>query len=297
MTSIVPVDRLLRGIAGGDISFDTVPAEPAVIADPQDIPAAAAAEIARRYRANGFAVARFAAGPWTEDTVRRLAQALGLGEPFVPPLYTMGAYVTTGISRIAAPTVPEATVHAGFETTDGQDLHCDGTLQDIGVVRSAILLCESQGESGGETTVFNAHGAFAELAATDPSAAQALTAPGLLVRRATMNGSNEENAGPVFTVDDEQLLCRYCVDKTDSWMIPDGELGESVRRGLSFLDNARQDGSRHVLRFTLAAGEAIIMDNTRISHGRAAYQDRAGSRRCLYRSLHLRHPAEVAVSA
>ncbi|WP_243710052.1 TauD/TfdA family dioxygenase [Micromonospora sp. KC213] len=291
MPTLTPLERLRTGTAARPITFDSIPPAP-VPANPDRISPDTVAEIVRRYRRHGFAVAQFAPGPWTEQTVERLAVALDLGEPFVPPLYSRGGYSSPPVSRIGAPAVDDTsgTLHPHFETTVGQELHCDGTLQDIGEVKSVILLCQSQGLDGGTTTLFNAHGAFTKLLDVDPEAARALTAHGVLVRQATFNGSSEIKETPVFAVDGEQLICRYCVDATDRWAVPKGSDAAAIARGAEFLHQARQVGSTFIRRFDLAAGQALVMDNTRISHGRDAYRDGPGRRRCLLRSLHLRHP-------
>ncbi|MCP9211499.1 TauD/TfdA family dioxygenase [Streptomyces sp. NEAU-Y11] len=260
------------------------------VADARQVSEAEAAEAVARYRLNGFALVQFTPEECGEDTVEHLAQALELGEPFVPPLYTKAGYASPRVSSISAPEVQEDSRHPHFETTVGQDLHCDGTLQDIGVIKSAVLLCCSQGAEGGESFVFNAHAAFAELLDTDPAAARALTSPGVLVRRATFNGSDEANRGPAFAVIGDRLVCRYCVDATDRWETSAVDDPVAAGRGLEFLRSARQEGSPYSLRFTLAEGQAIVMDNTRISHGRSKYRDGPGRRRRLLRSLHLRHP-------
>ena len=63
-----------------------------------------------------------------------------------------------------------------------------------------------------------------------------------------------------------------------------------LQRGVDFLRAAALPGSRHFAQLKLEAGQAIVLDNSRISHGRTAYQDSNAQRRCLYRSLHLQHP-------
>ncbi|EHR52425.1 Taurine catabolism dioxygenase TauD, TfdA family [Saccharomonospora marina XMU15] len=288
MTVAVPQDVLRRAITARPTTFKGVPAEPVAWTGTE-----AVTETLRRYDRHGFAVVRVLAGPLNEDTVLRLAGELGLDKPFIPPLYTRGGRAAPPVSRIATPPVapPSGAVHPGFETRNGQDLHCDGTLQDIGQVKAVILLCVAQGLSGGTTSLFNAHGAVAELLDHDPEAAKALTAPGLLQRQATINGSTEAVATPVCTVQDGQIVCRYCVSTTDRWVLPDGPELRTVQRGLEFLDLARRESSPHLLRFVLGAGHALILDNTRLSHGRDPYQDDDRHRRLLYRSLHLSHPA------
>jgi alpha-ketoglutarate-dependent taurine dioxygenase len=290
MPSLTALDTLRRAAATSPTSFLDLPTEPVEVADAWQV-RPAVPRIVRRYRAHGFAVVRFAAEPWTERAVEELAAALDLGEPFVPPLYTRGDYASSRVSRIGtSPATDRPASHPHFETTVGQDLHCDGTLQDIGVVRAAVLLCQSPGAEGGETTVFNAHAAFTALLAADPAAAQALTQPGVLVRRATFNDSDEVNEGPAVAVIEDRLVCRYCVDVTDEWASPAGSDPTALARGLEFLAAASRDGSEYTHQLTLAAGHALLLDNTRVSHGRRPYRDGPGRRRCLFRSLHLRHP-------
>ncbi|MFD6624395.1 alpha/beta hydrolase fold domain-containing protein [Streptomyces diastaticus] len=291
MPLTVSAEELRTAAHATPVSFATVPAEPVTVADPRDI--AAVDEVVARYREHGFALLQFPPDLCTQETVEHLAAALNLGDPFVPPLYTKAGYASPPVSTISAPARETSSRHPHFETTVGQDLHCDGTLQDIGAVKSAILLCRSQGAEGGETVVFNAHAAFTRLIETDPEAARALTTPGVLVRRATFNDSQETNPGPGFAVQDGRLVCRYCVDVTDHWEPDAAEDPEAAKQGLEFLDTARQEGSPYVLRFALADGQAIVLDNTRISHGRAAYRDGPGRQRCLFRSLHRRHPDTV----
>ncbi|GAA0732783.1 TauD/TfdA family dioxygenase [Dactylosporangium roseum] len=293
MAAMPAPDDLRHAVDADAVSFDSIPPDPVAIPDAGHIPDAAVADLVARYRSNGFARLRFVDGPWTEQAVESLASALDLGEPFIPPLYKRGGYTSPAVSHISAPARTDTSEpsHPHFQTTVGQDLHCDGTLQDIGVVKSAILLCQSHGVDGGTSTVFNSYAAFAELLAADPEAALALTRRGVLVRRATFNGSTEINESPVFTVLDGRLVCRYCVDATDSWAVPDGSDPEPIGRGLDFLDKARQEGSPYIRRFDLAPGEAIVMDNTRISHARDAYRDGPDQRRSMFRSLHLRHPS------
>ncbi|WP_435208477.1 TauD/TfdA family dioxygenase [Streptomyces sp. bgisy034] len=293
MTAFMLAGVLHEAANARHATFDAVPVDPVAMA--RD---GATAEAVSRYERHGFAIFRLSGSQWNEDTVLGLARSVGLGEPFVPPLYTRAGRAAPSVSRITAPPVasPNGVAHPGFETRDGQDLHCDGTLQEIGEVKSAILLCGAQGLSGGTTTLFNAHGAFAALLARDPEAAQALTAPGVLVRQATINESTEFVESPVFTVQDGLLVCRYCVDTTDRWVLPDGAAAQDVKRGLDFLDNARRIGSPYILRFALDEGQALLLDNTRVSHGRDPYEDDEHHRRLLYRSLHLRHPSVASAN-
>jgi alpha-ketoglutarate-dependent taurine dioxygenase len=264
----------------------------AVTGDPAHLTPAQADQIVGRYVRHGFAIIEVCVA--TPDTLGELAEALGLGEPFIPPLYTMNGRQAAKVSRISAAhnIGTEDANHPSFGRTVGQDLHCDGTLQDIGFIKASLLLCESPAAEGGDTVLFNSSAAFAKLTQTDPPAAAALTTPGSLVRRATINGCTDANWGPAFSVRDGHIVSRYSVTNTDSWAVPDGVHADDLYRGVAFLAAASRIGSRYHLRRRLDAGQAIVFDNTRISHGRTGYRDSPHWHRCMYRSLHLHHPRE-----
>jgi alpha-ketoglutarate-dependent taurine dioxygenase len=292
MHTPLTADQLLAATTSVGTTFDRIPAEPVSVADPSRVVRAEAVEIVRRYDRYGFAIMRLATGPFTEDVLLDLAVSLCLGEAFVPPLYTRDGREAPKVSRISAArnAGTRDASHPSFGHTVGQELHCDGTLQDIGYVKASMLLCEMPGASGGDTTLFNASAAFAELAEADLPAALALTAPGTLLRQANINGCTDVNAGPAFTVREGRLVNRYSVTPTDAWGRPDGVASADLERGIRFLVAASRPGSRHFVQLRLEAGQVIVFDNTCVSHGRTPYRDSPDRRRCMFRSLHLRHP-------
>lgn len=274
-------------------TFEVIPSRPVALHDLAHIDHETVAEIVLRYEQNGFSILELTGDEPTPASLNAVAASLHLGDPFVPPLYTMGANDVQPVSRISAArnaSTPDAH-HPSFGRTVGQNLHSDGTLQDIGFVRAAILLCECAAAEGGETTLFNTSAAYSELIAADPAAAAALATPGTLVRKANINGCSDENSGPVVSVKDGELVCRYSVTDTDSWAVPDAVDEDDLRRGIDFLAEASRPGGRHYAQLKLATGQAIVFDNTKISHGRTAYVDSARQRRCMYRGLYLRDPA------
>ncbi|MFI2710809.1 TauD/TfdA family dioxygenase [Micromonospora sp. NPDC018662] len=295
----VTADRLLAATGSVRTTFDRIPADPVTIADPAHLGHDEAAETVRRYDRHGFAIMRLPRGPFTEERLLDVAGSLCLGEPFVPPLYTLAGRQAPKVSQISAArnAGTRDAGHPSFGHTVGQELHCDGTLQDIGYVKASLLLCEMPAASGGDSLLFNASAAFVELAGADLAAAQALTVPGTLVRRATINGSADVNAGPAFTVQDGRLVNRYSVTETDSWAVPAGVDAAALERGIRFLAAASQPGSAHFVQLRLDAGEIIVFDNTRISHGRTPYRDAPDRRRCMFRSLHLRQPRVPVLAA
>ncbi|HET6212411.1 MAG TPA: TauD/TfdA family dioxygenase [Micromonosporaceae bacterium] len=250
-----------------------------------------------RYEAYGFAVAR--SDDDSPAALAALAAALDLGEPFVPPLYRFGGRDAPAIARIsaAANADTEAASHPSFGKTNGQRFHTDGTLQDIGEVRSSMLLCATPAAQGGVTTLFNATGAYARLLADDEEAALALATPGSLVRQANINGCTNANHGPAFGVLDGELATRYAITDTDSWAVPPRVSADALWRGVRYLDRASQPGSEFYLDLRLGAGQLILLANARICHGRTPYEDSATHRRCMFRSLHLRRPRVAASTA
>ncbi|MGH8896505.1 MAG: TauD/TfdA family dioxygenase [Egibacteraceae bacterium] len=191
-----------------------------------------------RYWNTGFAVVRCAEAP-TPKRLLDLAGALHLGEVFVPPLYRSGR-PGTGAGGVSTLTVPAQRSgrgrHPSFESTGGQRLHVDGTLQPISV--TTILLCETPAVSGGHTILFNALGAFAELFQVDPEAAVALTMPGCLVRQATYGGCADQTAGPAFAICDGLLVTRYSVDTPSRWEVADGIDEQALHRAVTFMEQA-----------------------------------------------------------
>lgn len=291
MVSPGEVDELFEAARAVTLTFEGIPEAPACVSSPADL-ARESPRIVDRFARHGFAILQLEAAAVGPDTLVTLGDELGLGAPFVPPLYRIGRADSPSVTRISA-ALNLGTDHAdhpSFGRTVGQRLHVDGTLQEIGFVKTSMLLCEAPAAEGGDTILFNASAAFAQLVAEDPEAAAALATPGVLVRQANVNGCSDVNVGPAFTVDDGRLVCGYSVTETDSWAVPDGVSETDLRRGVEFMLRASSPGSPHHLQLRLGAGQAILLDNRRISHGRTDYRDSDTQCRCLYRSLHLEAP-------
>ncbi|MEV6827089.1 TauD/TfdA family dioxygenase [Amycolatopsis sp. NPDC051102] len=275
--------------------FRTVPTSPVRIDDLSRISPSDLMEIRQRYVGNGFGVIELANDEPTPDALTRLGEALGLSEPFIPPLYRTGGKEPEAVSRISAARNAGTSDadHPSFGSTAGQSLHTDGTLQDIGLVKASLLLCETAAAEGGDTILFNTSAAIAALLNEDPAAVLALATPGTLVRRATINGSVEANHGSLCAVLNGSLVCRYSVTATDSWAYPDDVDRAALDRGIAWLTAHSRKGNEFFLQFKLAPGHAIVFDNTRVSHGRTPYRDSGESHRNLYRALFLEHPQEI----
>ncbi|MFF3504301.1 TauD/TfdA family dioxygenase [Streptomyces sp. NPDC003247] len=292
MSGPVDADLLLTAAKSVTTTFEDLPGDPVHVRTASVVDARETAGAVERYERHGFAIVQVDDEPVTPHALLRLTRSFDLGEPFVPDLYRRGGKTPAPVSRIsAAANVGTADAdHPSFGRTVGQELHCDGTLQPLGHIKASLLLCEFPAARGGHTTLFNASAAFARLAADDTAAARALAVPGVLVRQANINGATDVNAQPAFAVQDGRLVAGYSVTATDRWAVPDEVVEEDLLRGVRFLRDAARPGSPYFTQLTLDAGQGIVFDNTRISHGRTPYEDSPGRQRCLYRSLHLRHP-------
>jgi hypothetical protein len=148
----------------------------------------------------------------------------------------------------------------------------DGTFQRLGDVRTSFVLCPQAAVPGRAVRLFNATGAFVELACREPRAAAALLAPDVLVRTATAGSASTtgtgqgrpvSSAGPAFGIVDGHLLTRYGRSDSDQWR-PPVDAPEPVWRALDILDELAAPPSRYHLEFTMAAGECLILSTARI---------------------------------
>ncbi|MFF7249923.1 TauD/TfdA family dioxygenase [Embleya sp. NPDC008237] len=271
MPTPLPTPAAPRALTPAFPDLATGPAAP-VPATSWNLPRACArAAIVADYRERGHAIVQVPGPPPTENDLVALARALDLGPAFTPPMYTTGAHTAHtahGVSRIAA--APDA-AHP-FQDRAGQNVHTDGTLQRLGEIPTTIMMCAHPAATGGSTLLFNVLAAYAELAAHDPAAASQLAHPQALVRASTFV-EGVFTTGPAFGRDAHGIaITRYSRTATDSYRATRG--GEAdLARALAHLEAAARPGSRHRLDFTLAAGQALILANDRLCHGRTPYRD------------------------
>ncbi|MBD0692477.1 TauD/TfdA family dioxygenase [Streptomyces sp. CBMA123] len=266
--------------------FAPAPAEPAV-ASSWGIPEPAARQqIAEGYRTRGYAVVHVPGTVPAEADLTALADALGLGPAFSPPQYRGSTHTQGAVSRLTATADP---AHP-FQNRAGQRFHCDATLQHLGQVATTVMICVRPGRSGGQTQLFNAVQAFAELQAVDPEAAAQLTHPGALRRTSTfVDGLS--TAGPAFGRDPSgDLITRYSLTATDSYHPTAPGRQKHLDRALAALADAADDGSRHRTTFTLAAGQALVLANDKLCHGRTPFTDNSAAPRLLLRALFTTRP-------
>ncbi len=219
-----------------------------------------------------------------ETTVLRLGAALGLGPPLSLPGYGQMAAAVQHIS------VEGSYVHQGFSSNQAQGLHPDGTLLPVDAERVTLLLCMESAEKGGESLVFRADAAYRLLQSRDGGLAAALSHPGALTRRSEISG--ESHTGPVFVERGGRVFARYAEDNTSEWNVREVPFLREAREALRSLCSAHGT----VIRTLLSPGDALILDNTRVSHGRESFVNSIDRRRRMIRavftgSCRLRHVA------
>lgn len=228
----------------------------------------------------------------------RLARGLGLGKPFVPPLYrgarSRSLYDAAGVNVVQASGGEQEPAHPAFASRTPLELHTDGTLQPIGQVPTALLYCVRPAYQGGETLLFHATGAFLALAAAEPRLAGALLDERALARHATVDGSRASSLGPVFAYRGGEVLSRYSTTPGDEWRY--GEVGGLLAAHRALAELARPP-SRFVTTVRLAAGQGLLFANDTIAHGRTAFADRPEAPRCMLRALFLRRPRATGARA
>jgi Taurine catabolism dioxygenase TauD, TfdA family len=173
--------------------------------------------------------------------------------------------------------------HEVFDTDSAQRLHCDGTFEPIGIVKTSVLLVIQEAASGGDTLLFDAISAFKHLQSTTPELAQALLDSSAL-RRASTIGTNDESIGPAFAYSLGEIITRFTDDQTSDWSygfsrVP--RLEEAVRA----MRELAQPGSVYFLQTPVRSGHGIIFANDTLAHGRQSFSDDPLCPRTLLRGL------------
>jgi hypothetical protein len=217
-----------------------------------------------------------------------LGARLDLGAIYTPPYLRAPQHqsllASNGVALIQASGGPSTPTHATFQTGAGEPLHVDGTVAAIGLVKTSFLYCNSSAAWGGETLLFNAVGAFADLLKRNVNLVAPLLNPSAL-RRASPDDASDECVGPVFSVEGGRIVTSFSINATAHW--------NTGHTGIPGLIEARHaliqlasEGSPYLLRFRLESGMGLIMANDSIAHGRTAFVDNPLHVRRMLRTLH-----------
>jgi hypothetical protein len=245
----------------------------------------------------GYALVKTNGVEVNQGTITAIADKIKIGDPFVPPYYKAFAgqiEVNKGINTIGSSGhEPSATdmmsvTHNAFGTTDGQNLHVDGTVQAMGQIKTSIVLCHTRAQEGGLSTFFNSTAVFRELVHENPDAAIAMLDNRALARAVDTDLANPHVA-PVFSLIGSQLYSRFSIDRTSYWengfqSVP------NLKRAYDHFVEKVYEGSPYYKELQLEGGEAVIMANAQIAHGRTAYRSYPHAERKMYRALYEAYP-------
>jgi len=269
-------------------SYSQYDLEPVKIESINDISGITIENITNHYQKRGFVIFELVKDKPTENLLQKLADIFNLGEPYVPSAYKNKAnvYESSGFNFISSvECTSEKEVHRAFKTQLEQKLHTDGTIEEIGKVKTSVLLCVSSSYSGGETILFNSVGAFASLVSQDLSFVLPFLDNNCLERR-VLDGSMQSYKGPAFTIYNSEIISRFSIDNTSNWK--DGfEKVAGLEKAFEKLLEMAKVGSPYYIETKLKENQGIIIANDKIAHGRKAYLDSNTKKRNMIRGLFL----------
>ncbi|TIL31691.1 TauD/TfdA family dioxygenase [Mesorhizobium sp.] len=225
-----------------------------------------------------------------EAGILKLADFMMLGPTYTPSLYdapTSEVYTQPAkFNHVGGPALKAD--HPAFSTTVGLDLHTDGTLNPIGEVQTCILGCVTEAAEGGDSVLFRAAALAESLLAEGADWLEPLFDPGALRRHTTVGETLKHADGPVLLRSDGRIQSRYCATPRDEWRygaVPG--LAQARER----FEEAMTNSPDFSMVFRLRAGQALVMCNSRISHGRTEFRDKPGCARHMVRALFRSGPA------
>jgi hypothetical protein len=156
----------------------------------------------------------------------------------------------------------------GYQTSERLEYHTD-SCDVVG------LLCLQPSMNGGESTLVSATSVHDEILRTRPDLLEVLYAPFWVDRRGEIpHGLKPYYSMPVFHWHEGELLCNY-----ESLHVQSAErfselprMSDAQREALALV-NALANDSRFNMRMAFGAGDIQFLNNHRILHSRAAYED------------------------
>lgn len=215
------------------------------------------------------------------ESLQSIFDALELGEPFVPEHYGQESpyFHWSGINRITAYQL-SVYAHQGFTSNQAQAVHVDGTLQEIGRIKTSIIACVQPSPIGGESILFNSTAAFLSILRQNRKYAQALLDDRALTRT-DIGRTGRSYTGPVFSLRYDEIFTRFSLDNTCTWNVDEVPFLEEAKAALEKMLLNRQFALSH----KLEENEILILLNSKISHGRNKFIDTSESQRLLLRAL------------
>lgn len=182
--------------------------------------------------------------------------------------------------------------HDVFEGNAYLEQHTDGAMSPLAEVKTTVLFCDTPAQSGGNTLLFNAYGAIKYLESRYADFSLPLKSQKALRRMTTFEGIHQERIDCVLGMDSvyKREAIRLTFDQTGDWQYG-FERVPGLRNSFDKLYTLYKMDSLFTLEFPLNKGDAIIIDNTRLTHGRTAFTSYPNSPRTIVRTLHTRLPS------
>ncbi len=232
-------------------------------------------------RKNGFALINFSEIGLSDEALIFAADKLGVGAPYVPEYFNrMGGCERSrrGIATIRSNTVG---THAGFQSHRQQEMHVDGTLNELGEINTTILACCTPAIIGGFTIVGNCLALLNSIRQKNLLLVEALFNERALTRSAVSFGG-ESTTGPIFGRKRGYVFTRFSCDNTSKW-----NFGKVDNLSDAFHSCAMEMGyhSPYVIAFAMKSLQALVLCNSRVCHARSAFQDSSLAPRTMKRMI------------
>ncbi|MDQ0802599.1 TauD/TfdA family dioxygenase [Priestia megaterium] len=257
------------------------------IKNPYEISTSVIRELINRYCTCGFVILEFKGTDVGNETFEAFSRSLGLGNAYTPEVYNdyKSLHSEHGFNVLTQRDNEDG--HKAFNTSSEQEIHSDGTLEKIGFIKTTLLYCKSQGESGGENTIYNSVGAFYHLLKTRFDIAKLLFDERCLKRASNIN--NQEYIGPAFSIQENKIISRFSLDNTCDWNYGFMKIPK-LEEAYSMMKDLANHGSPYFVTCKLMPGQAILMANDKISHGRKKFYNSGERKREMIRGLFLDKP-------
>lgn len=235
-------------------------------------------------RLDKYAFVRILSPSVDSKWIEEVSECLHLGEPYVAE-----AYKGSGAGAVAD---INATIgsHPAFSSGSPQAIHVDGTLDEIGLIRTTLLYCMENAASGGSTVVFNAPAVWMNLQRENPRAAETMTRSNVLARSTSLPGVPSRTAvGPAIKVVDGEVLTRFALGTIDEWRFS-GEDVEFGAQALIHFTRWTTGENRYRRSIDIQPGECFVFRNDHLSHSRDGFVSKPGKPRHLLRALYTEVP-------
>ncbi len=189
-----------------------------------------------------------------------------------------------GYNNIVRPSVDVKLKHDAFDTNNGQAFHVDGILRPSGLIKTVVLTCKNQAQTGGENTLFNMVAAIEHIKKLDPELLKPLYDKRSMRRVSDYEGNNRHSCDSILHFDEQyqRTVINFSMDSTVDWQFSE-MLVPGIGKPVSILKSLSELGLPFTLSVNIKKGDTIIMDNGLVAHGRTDFIDTEDNPRIMVR--------------